>query len=105
MNGTNTLLRLPNLVSLTQSRERTGLYLLAAAAHCNKNALSVEHPDLDQSIEDLSMDGQLPCTALLAARKLNSQIDALLYALTLYEAALRDQALTTPRDDMRDLPF
>lgn len=105
MNGTNTLLRLPSLTSLTQAPERTGLYLLAAAAHCNKNALAVEHPDLDQPIDDLSFDGQLPSTALLAARKLNSQIDAMLYALTFYEATLRDQVLTTPRDDMRDLPF
>jgi hypothetical protein len=102
MNRLHTLIRTPEPHSLSEASERAPLSLLAAAALCSRNALTVLHRRaFDCPIHEADDEPSPPAISLVAL-ELTKRIDALLRGLRLYDAALRDHLLA---ERHQDLPF
>ena len=103
MNRLNALIRTPDVPSLAQAPQRAPLCLLAAAALCARNALTVQHRDAFECAMSEGNDEVTPPAMPLVAFELAKRIDALLRSLRLYDACLRDHELANQNDP--DFPF
>lgn len=99
----NSLLRTPSVAGLDEAPERAALSLLAAAASCSRNVLTLHHGRAFDAIIDAGDED--PCTPALSlvALQVTKSIDNLLRSLRLYDACLRDHLLAEHSDP--DLPF
>jgi len=103
MNAVNSLLRTPSVAGLDEAPERAALSLLAAAALCSRNVLTLHHSRAFDDPIDCRDDEASPPALSLVAVQLTKSIDALLRSLRLYDACLRDHQLAENSDP--DLPF
>lgn len=104
MNPVNSLLRTPSVAGLDEAPERAALSLLAAAALCSRNVLTVHHSRaFDDAPIDVGDEVNCPPALSLVALQLTKSIDALLRSLRLYDACLRDHLLADHSDP--DQPF
>lgn len=103
MNPVHSLLRTPSVAGLDEAPERAALSLLAAAALCSRNVLTLHHSRAFDTPIDDGDDPTSPPALSLVALQLTKSIDALLRSLRLYDACLRDHLLAEHSDP--DLPF